>query len=342
MYRYFRNDLIIALALLATLILVGTAGYHYLQDFSWMDALYMTVITITTVGFGEVHPLTVEGKILTIFLILASIITYAYILSVVTEFIVGENIFQKIFHRRMKKQIQKLNDHIILVGYGRTGREIVEKLKHYDRPIVVIDKEEPSDDKTFDFKKLFFMQGDATDDRVLLDAGVEKAHTLLSSIGKDVENLFIVLSGRQKNPRLRIITRATDQNAAQKMQLAGANRVILPEKIGGDFMASLVVMPDLVEFINALTSSSVGPRHSLEEIHFYELPDEYKGKTIAELDLRRKTGVTIIGFKTADGRYIINPSPDTRFEEGTAIIVLGQSDQIECLNRLLKLDDKRN
>jgi len=337
MYRYFRNDLIIALALLATLIALGTAGYHYLQDFPWLDALYMTVITITTVGFGEVYPLTVEGKILTIFLILASIIIYAYILSVVTEFVVGENIFQKIFNRRMKKQIQKLDDHIILIGYGRTGREIVSKLQHYDRPIVVIDKQEPADEKTFDFKKIFYLQGDATDDRTLDDAGIERAHALVSSIGKDVENLFIVLSARQKNPDVRIITRATDENAAQKMQLAGANRVILPEKIGGDFMASLVIMPDLVEFINALTSSSVGPRHMLEEIHFHELPDEYKGKTIAELDLRRKTGVTIIGFKTADGRYIINPSPDTRFEEGTAIIVLGQSEQIEKLNKLLNL-----
>ncbi|NPA45727.1 MAG: potassium channel protein [Chlorobi bacterium] len=337
MYRYFRNDLLLAVLLLFLLIGAGTAGYHFLEDFPWMDALYMTVITVTTVGFGEVHPLSAEGKILTILLILFSIVTYAYILSVITEFVVGENIFKKIFDRRMKKQISKLSDHIILVGYGRTGREIVSKLRHFDRPIVVIDKQEPKDSDRFDFKKLFFLQADATEDQTLMDAGVERAHTLLSSIGGDVENLFVVLSARQKNPHIRIITRATDQNAADKMQLAGADRVILPEKIGGDFMASLVIMPDLVEFINALTSSSVGPRNQLEEIHFYELPEEYKGKTIAELDLRRKTGVTIIGFKTADGQYIINPSPDTKFEKGTAIIVLGQSDQIEKLNRLLNL-----
>jgi len=338
MIKHFRNELILASLLFLLLLSAGTIGYHYSQNYPWLDALYMTVITVTTVGFKEVHPLDDHGKILTVFLILTSIVIYAYTITIITEYVVGENIFKKLIEKRMEKKINKLQNHIIIAGYGRTGKQAVKKLKNYSRKVVLVDMKKPEDDKLVDYEKVFFMEGDATKDEILLKAGIERASTLISTLHTDADNLFVVLSSRQLNPQLKIVSRAANEKTADKMKLAGADRIIMPEVIGGEFMASLVVTPDLVEFLNALSMEDTGHKTNLEEIHFSDLPPEYQGKTIADLDLRRKTGCTIIGYKTPDNRYIINPSAETKLEKGSAIIVLGQPEQIEKLNRLFHLD----
>ena len=337
MIKHFRNELILALLLFLLLITAGSIGYHYSQNYPWIDAVYMTVITVTTVGFGEVHPLNDHGKLLTIFLILSSIIIYAYAITIITEYVVGENIFKKLIEKRMEKKIKKLQNHVVIAGYGRTGKQAVKKLKNYSRKVVVIDMKKPENDKLIDYEKVFFVEGDATKDEILSKACIKHANTLITTLHTDADNLFVVLSSRQLNPQLKIVSRATNEKTADKMKLAGANRVIMPEVIGGEFMASLVVTPDLVEFLNALSMEDVGHKTNLEEIHFNDLPPEYQGKSIAALDLRRKTGCTVIGYKTPDNKYIINPPADTKLEKGSAIIVLGQPEQIEKLNRLLKL-----
>ncbi len=337
MIKHFRNELIIAGLLFISLLLAGTLSYHYTQDYPWTDALYMTVITVTTVGFGEVHPLNGTGKLLTIALILTSIVIYAYTITVITEYVVGENIFKKLIEKRMEKKIQKLENHVIITGYGRTGKQAVKKLKNYDRKVVVIDIQKPEEDPLIDYEKVYFIEGDATKDETLLKACIKKANSLITTLPTDADNLFVVLSGRQMHPEIKIVSRAANETTANKMKLAGANRVIMPEVIGGEFMASLVVTPDLVEFLNALSMEDVGHKTNLEEIHFNDLPPEYQDKSIAKLDLRRKTGCTIIGYKTPDNKYIINPPADTIIEKGSAIIVLGQPEQIEKLNQLFKL-----
>ncbi len=337
MIRHFRNELFLAAFLFLLLVFTGTMGYHYSQDFSWIDALYMTIITITTVGFGEVHPLNSTGKILTVFLILSSIIIYGYAITVITEYVIGENIFKKLIAKRMENKIKKLKNHVIIVGYGRTGKQAVKKLNDYNKKVVVIDIEKPQEDKYIDYEKVYFIEGDATKDEVLQNANIKKADALITTINHDAENLFVVLSSRQLNPNLNLVSRASSEKSMQKMKLAGANRVILPEVIGGEHMASMVVTPDLVEFINALSLEDSKRKTNLEEIHFKDLPLKYQGKSIANLDLRKKTGCTIIGYKTPDGKYIINPSPDTILEKGSAIIVIGQPEQIAQLNKLFKV-----
>ncbi len=337
MMKHFRNELILAATLFITLVLTGTLGFHYSQDFDWIDSLYMTIITITTVGFGEVHPLDSTGKLLTIFLILSSIIIYGYAITVITEYVVGENIFKKLILKRMENKIKKLKNHSIIIGYGRTGKEAVKKLTDYNKKVVVIDFKKPENDELLDYEKVFFLEGDATKDELLSKAGIRQAEALITTINNDAENLFVVLSARQMNPDLNIVARVTSDKTEKKMRLAGANKVILPEVIGGEYMASMVVTPDLVEFINALSKEDTGHKTNLEEIHFRDLPKEYQGKSIANLDLRRKTGCSIIGYKTPEGKYIINPSPDTILEKGSAIIVLGQPEQIEQLNELFHL-----
>jgi voltage-gated potassium channel len=334
MIKHFRNELILAVLLFLLLLLTGTLGYHWSQNYPWVDALYMTVITVTTVGFGEVYPLDEGGKLLTIFLILTSIVIYAYIITVITEYVVGENIIKKLIVRRMENKIKKLQNHVIIAGYGRTGKQAVNKLKNYNRRVVVIDMIKPENDRLIDFENVYFIEGDATKDDVLQKAGISVAASLITTLHTDADNLFVVLSARQMNPDLKIVSRATNEKTADKMKLAGANRIIMPEVIGGEFMASLVVTPDLVEFLNALSMEEAGHKTNLEEIHFNDLPEEYQGKTIAGLDLRRKTGCSIIGYKTPENQYIINPSAETKLEKGSAIIVLGQPEQIAALNRL--------
>ena len=337
MIKHFRNELILSALLFILLILAGTAGYYYSQHYPLIDALYMTVITVTTVGFGEVHPLDAYGKIITVSLIISSVFIYGYAISVITEYVVGENIIKKIINKRMDNKIKKISNHVIISGYGRTGKQAVKKLVNYNTRVVIIDTVKPEDDDMIDFEHVFFVKGDATKDEALEKAGVKRAKTLISTLHSDADNLFVVLSARQMNPKLDIVSRSANENTAKKMKLAGANRVIMPEVIGGDFMASLVVTPDLVEFINALSKEEMGQKTNLKEIHFRDLPVEYQEKSIANLDLRRQTGCSIIGYKTVDNQYIINPPADMILEKGSAIIVLGQPDQIEKLNRLFHI-----
>jgi len=335
MIKHFRNELLIAALLFLLLLTGGTMSFHWTQDYSWIDALYMTIITVTTVGFGEVHPLNDTGKILTVLLILTSMVIYAYTITVITEYVIGENIFKKLIKKRMEKQVEKLNNHVIITGFGRTGKQAAKKFKDYHKKVVVIDVNNLSDEeKLVDYKDVFFIEGDATKDEVLEKAGIRKANSLLTTLPTDADNLFVVLSGRQISPKLKIVSRATNETTAKKMKLAGADKVIMPEIIGGEFMASLVVTPDLVEFLNALSMEDTGQKTNLEEIRFQDLPVEYQDKSIAALDLRRKTGCTVIGYKTPDNKYIINPSADTKFKKGSAIIVLGQPEQIQKLHRL--------
>jgi voltage-gated potassium channel len=336
MIKHFKNELILALLLFILVVFFGTVSYHWSQNFDWIDALYMTIITITTVGFGEVHPLNNIGKLITILLILMSIVVYAYTITVVTEYVIGENIFYKLIKKRMENKIQKLQNHVIITGYGRTGKQAAQKLKNYRKKVVVIDTQKPEEDNLIDYSNVFFIEGDATNDEVLLKAGIKQADSLLTTLPTDADNLFVVLSGRQLNPSLKIVTRATNETTANKMKLAGADKIIMPEVIGGEFMGSLVVTPDLVEFLNALSIENESQKTHLEEILFQDLPPEYQGKSIADLDLRKKTGCTVIGYKTPDGQYIINPSANTKIKKNSAIIVLGQPEQIQNLNKLFK------
>ncbi len=339
MIKHFRNEIILAAFLFLMLLTAGTLAFHWSQNYPWIDALYMTVITTTTVGFGEVHPLNDAGKLWTILLILASIIVYGYAITIITEYVIGENILKKLIKNRMKKRISKLKNHVIIAGYGRTGKQAVLKFRDYGKKVVVIDVNKPADDadQLIDYENVYFIEGDATNDIILKEAGVKQAHSLLTTLPTDADNLFVVLSARQLNDHLIIVTRVTHEATAKKMQLAGADKVIMPEVIGGEFMASLVVTPDLVEFLNALSMEDMHKKTNLEKIHFEDLPLQYQGKSIAALDVRRKTGCTVIGYKTPDGQYIINPPAHTKFDKGSAIILLGQPEQIQKLNQVFNL-----
>jgi len=233
----------------------------------------------------------------------------------------------------MEKKVSKFNNHIILVGYGRNGKQVLKKLNSYDRQVVIIETENLGEELTNN-KNVVFCNADATNDDVLIRAGVKRANALISTLAVDTNNLFIVLSAKQLNPDIKIICRASDSAIAKKLKLAGADKIILPHKIGGDYMASLLVTPDLVEFMQQLALEDRNRRTNLEEISFDDCPMKYHNHSISELNLRKKTGCTIIGFKSQDGDYIINPDPDTKIVKGSNLIILGQPEQIERLNKL--------
>ena len=310
------------------------SGYIFIEHYTLIEAFYMTIITIATVGFGEVHPLSDAGRLFTAFLIMTSFGIFAYSISLITRYIVdGE--FQHFFKSyRMNNTIEKIENHVIICGYGRNGRLAAHVLKQHNQRFVVIEQNhELVASITHRFSHLL-IEGNATDDEVLMKAGITRAKALITSLPTDADNLFIVLSARSLNTNLTIISRASDDNSDKKLKTAGANNVIMPDKVGGAHMASLVLRPDVVEFVDFITSQGEN-NINLEEITFTDLREELRNKTIADIDVRSKSGANIIGFKTDGGQYVVNPSPDTKIIPSAKLFVLGTNDQILKLKQLL-------
>lgn len=334
MLRLFRSKIYLALFMVSVVLLFGVLGYRYIAGFTWIEALYMTVITVSTVGFKEVRPLTTEEQLFTVILITASIFIFAFAISVVTEYILSKNSLQLLKKKKVKQKIERFENHVIVCGYGRNGAQAAARLKAYNQQFVVIEKDKDVIEKYE--QEALFVEGDANDDQVLLEAGVERARYLISTLPEDAANLFVVLSAHQLNKDLFIISRASQITSQKKLLLAGANKVIMPDKIGGDHMASLVVLPDLITFMDKLSMEGEHTTN-LEEVHIEDFTNRLNCNTLRDLDLRRKTGCTIIGYVKPDGTYIINPEADMPLEPKSKVIVLGRADQIRKLNEMFHL-----
>lgn len=331
--KIFRTKIYTAIFLLVLLLAIGVVGFKSMSNYTWIDALYMTVITITTVGFKEVHPLDDATKIFTISLILTSVFILGYALSVITEYILSRNNFEELKQKKMQKKIDSLKNHIIICGYGRNGRQAANKLLAYNKPFVIIEKNKELVEKD-ENEQMPFVLGNASEDETLLQAGIDRASCLISALPSDADNLFIVLSARQINKNINIISRASQETSYKKLKLAGANNVILPDIIGGDHMASLVVVPDLMEFVDNL--SIVGKSNiNIEEVAVEKLTKEIK--TIKDLDLRKKTGCNVIGYKDENGEYVVNPEADLKLAPNSKLIVLGRPEQIQTLNTVYNI-----
>lgn len=327
-----KSKLYKTLFLLFSIIAIGVFGYMILSGDNFINALYMTVITITTVGFGEVHPLSPQEKIFTIFLILVSIFIFGYIISSFTEYIVSGQLFKQLKLKRVQKIIEKLEGHTIVCGYGRNGKQAIVKLKNYQKECVVIEQDKDLIEK-LDNDEILNVEGDSTTDETLLKAGINNASNLITTLPSDADNLFVVLSARQLNKKIKIISRASNESSYSKLKIAGANNVIMPDKIGGNHMASLVTTPDVIEFVDRLTIEGETTAN-LEEIAVDDLPKKYLDKNIIDLDLRKKTGCTVIGYKNLNKDYVINPEADTKLLKGSHLIVLGRPEQISKLREL--------
>ncbi len=311
---------------------IGTIGYMSLSGYNFVDALYMTVITVTTVGFGELQPFSPAEKVFTIFLILTSITIFGYAVSSFSEYLVSGKLFQHFKHRKVEKQINHLKNHTIVCGYGRNGKQAILKLKNYNKEFVVVEKDKEMI-SFLDSEGILNIEGDATLDETLLKAGIEKASFLITALPSDANNLFVVLTASQLNNKCTIISRASNESSYKKLKFAGANNVIMPDKLGGNHMASLVTTPDVIEFVDRLTIEGETTAN-LEEIAVNDLPTKFLNKTILDLDLRKQTGCTVIGFRNPDKDYVINPEANIKLVENSQLIVLGRPEQIIKLRQI--------
>ncbi|WP_282051013.1 potassium channel family protein [Maribacter aquivivus] len=335
MMQLFRSKIYLALALMLMVLTFGVLGYRIVADYSWVDAFYMTIITVTTVGFSEVRPMGPEGKIFTIILIVTSVFIVGFAISIVTDYLLSRNSVELLKKKKMKNAIANLNQHVIVCGFGRNGMQAAERLKAYKRPFVVIEKDKEVIERYEE--DVLFIEGDANDDDVLLEAGIERSKYLIATLPDDAANLFVVLSARQMKKNLFIISRASLVNSQKKLILAGANKVIMPDKIGGDHMASLVVMPDLITFMDKLSMEGEHTTN-LEEVAIEDFANQIDCNSLRDLDLRRKTGCTIIGYISPDGEYTINPEADMKLQPKSKVIVLGRPEQIKKLNEMFNIE----
>jgi len=307
-----------------------------LEKYTLLEAVYMTTLAITTVGFREVKILSNAGQIFTIFLLIISWSSLAFILARLTQFVISGEINQYFKNRKIMQSIDKLRNHVVICGFGRNGSQAARTLQVHNVPFVVIEKNPKAlEEYMVEHPEVLFMPGDGTDDDNLKKAGIEKAKALITALPADADNVFIVLSARALNPGIRIISRASDSNTMPKLKKAGADNVILPDKIGGTHMATLVSKPDVIEFIDYI-SGEEGESINVESVPYDELPVHIKDKPLHQVMDWKKTGVNCIGIKNGEGKFVINPPADTIITKGMKVIVLGTKIQIERMKSNLE------
>jgi voltage-gated potassium channel len=332
-WKIFKRFYFIA-TLLLLIFVVGISGFMLIEQWGFFDSFYMTVITITTVGFGEVNALSDVGRLFTSFLILGTFGTFAYLISTITSLVASGELGKEIKKYKLMDQINIMENHVIVCGMGRVGIQVANDLKYSGFQVLVIEEKTQGKEDLLD--QIPHVSGDATRDEVLNQANIEKAHTLIACLPNDADNLFVVLSAKAINSKLQIISRASQRSSVAKIKMAGAHHVIMPDSIGGTHMASIVSTPEVIEFLDQIRLEGQNGAN-IEGISFEQLPEKYRGKTIGELGIKNKTGATIVGFKSKDGSYNINPDESTRIEERSSLFVLGNAQQIKNVNQLFEL-----
>lgn len=316
------------------LITFGTAGYVILEpDYTVLDGLWMTVTTITTVGYGETHPLSTRGRIFTIFLILGGVFTLFYAAGEMIRAIVSGEVRTALGRYRMEQSLARLNNHVIVCGFGRMGRLVCREFDTRGIPFVVVEKEaELLAD--FHLSNGIALPGDATSDEVLIRAGVGQARALVAVVGTNAANLYITMSARLLSDKIFIVSRSEDEGSEEKLRRAGANRVVSPYAIGGSRVAGAVLRPTVVDFIELAT------RFEHLELQIDETlitpSSKLVGATLKDSQLRQEFGIIIVAIKKAEGSMVFNPPSDARIEAGDILITLGhrqQLDQLEALAR---------
>lgn len=326
-----KRQILLAGMYVLAMITIGVSGFMIIDDYSFINALYMTVITVSTVGFREAQPLSDNGKIFTAFLILGSLGTLTYFITSVTQSLIKSQI--RFFYAGYSKNKKyKMENHVVVVGYGRNGNQVVKELMTTGSNMVVIDRNHSIIINNMG-KPIRFLEGDATDDEVLIKAEIKSALSLITTLPNDADNLFVVLTARALNPNLKIISRASSDSSEKKLRMAGVDSIVMPERVGGAHMATLVARPDVVEFLEHLTVYDTHDEQ-LVEIMSTELPSEFLNKPIKEIGIRSKSGANIIGYKTASGNLIINPTKDTKLVENSKLFVLGTNEQIEDMKNI--------
>ena len=316
-----------SVALFAAVILSGTTGYMVIEHYTLLEAVYMTIITLSTVGYGEIRPLSNPGRVFTIILILANLGTFAYLVSSLSSYFMDGEFIKTVKLYKMKNSIKDLRGHIIICGFGRNGREAAQVFHSRGKDFVIVEKTNIRlNDIPYPVR--FHVEDDATRDETLIEAGIENAAALVTTLPDDAANLYVVLTARELNPNIKIISRASNDSAIKKLRTAGADNVIMPDKIGGAHMAALVLSPDVKELIDLMATQN-SDSFDIAEI------ENRRTTTVEDLDCWRKTGATILGVKTGASEYILNPTAKTVLKSGNYLIVMGSKEQLAAITLLV-------
>ena len=323
-----------ALLALGAITAIGVVGYMVFEGWSFTDALYMTVITLTTVGYKEVRPLDATGQLWTMVLLITGVGTLFYAAVSSVELVVEGAIRGYFGRRRMQAAVGKLDGHYILCGYGRVGRQVAREFARDGVPFVVVDQE-PGIIEECLVEGYLALLGEASDDTVLEEAGVRRARGLVAAVDSDADNVFVVLSARKLNPKLNIVARASSDESAAKLEIAGADRTLSPYAVGGRRLASLATQPLVVDFLDIVTRGEKGLEFRLEE---FGVPEDsfIAGQTIGELRIGERTGAMILATRNSEGTFDTSPSASDRIRAGDTLIVLGTREQISRLERLMR------
>ncbi|MDX1639411.1 MAG: potassium channel protein [Balneolaceae bacterium] len=334
--RNFYNDIldnivafriIGATGVLLFVFAIGSIGYHVIEGMEFFDGFYMTFITITTIGFAELQNLTDAGRVLTMVVFVMGIGVISYIASQTTQLIFESEIFRK---RAMKKQLDKMENHYIICGYGRIGHRIAQVLKQADIPVVVVENRDSSIERIKE-DRLLYVEGDAQEESVLIEAGIQRAKGLICTLSRDQDNVFVTLIARELNEQIFILVRTNQRANTKKILRSGANKVISPYEVGADRMANVILRPHVDQFMNQILGGE-HQDHIFDEVKVFEGSD-LAGKTLAEAKIRQRYFVVIIAIipegETEQIRF--NPGSDDRINAGDSLVVLGDVDRIEQL-----------
>jgi voltage-gated potassium channel len=323
-------------AVLALVIItaVGIFGYVVFEGWSFTDALYMTVITLTTVGYREVRVLDTSGQLWTMLLLITGVGTLFYAAVSSVELVVEGTVRGYFGRRRVKAAIGRLNGHYILCGYGRVGKQVAREFAADDVSFVVVEQDQDILEECLAEGNLALL-GEASDDEVLQEAGILRAGGLIAAVDSDADNVFVVLSARKLNPKLHIVARASSDESAAKLEIAGADRTLSPYAVGGRRLASLATQPLVVDFLDVVTRGEKGIEFRLEEF-FVPEHSTIAEHTIGELKIGERTGAIVLAIRTTEGNFDTTPSADDRLRAGDTLIVLGSRGQIERLEQLMR------
>lgn len=317
--------------MLGALIAVGTFGYYFLEDMTILDALYMTVTTLSTVGFGEVQPLSPRGRLFTIGLILFGVSTVAWAASSMVEVFFGEQLRHAFWRHRMEHTIDQLSNHYIICGYGRMGRQIGTELTRRGLAFVAIEQNADVVE-SLRVNNILHIEGDATSDQTLLAAGVGRAQGLATAVTGDADNALVVISAKGLNPNIHIVARASNGETEEKLLRAGANRVVTPYTIGGQRMALGLLQPAVTDFLNSVVFDA--EKHTeLGELEV-RAASVFVGKTLRESHLRERWGAIVVAIKKIDSDLILSPGADTLLHCGDRIILVANAQSLRELQRV--------
>lgn len=317
----------LSLLILVLLVAAGSAGYMLLEGASWLDALYMTVITLATVGYRESVVLHPAGQLFTIGLIVLGVGVGAWAATNAIEVMLGQTFWVSVQRRRMERTLEQIGDHYIVCGYGRLGQRIVRDLEAQGEQLVIIEQAHEPEEQLLE-RGIPHIIGDATLDDVILRAGVERARGLVAALDSDANNVLTVLTARELNPRLLIVARANTETSESKLRRAGANRVVTPEAIGGHRLTLALLRPVVHDFFSRIFSYGVGEMDV--DVGQLVIPADspFAGQTVAGCDLRRMRNVSILAVQLSDGEFVLNPQAQRTIEPGETLILIGPAEAI--------------